>query len=65
MLMKLFDKKRIITISVSILVGLIFTGYILYDQSGKLGLTEFIAIGLTLVIAVGIAIFMIKKGNKL
>jgi len=64
MLMKLFDKKRIIIIGASIILGLIFTGYILYEQSGKLGLTEFIVLGLTLVIAVGTSIFMIKIGNK-
>lgn len=64
MLMKLFDKKRIIIIGASIILGLIFTGYILYEQSGKLGLTEFIVLGLTLVIAVGTSIVIIKKGNK-
>jgi LPXTG-motif cell wall-anchored protein len=64
MLMKLFDKKRIIIIVVSLILGLIFAGYILFKQTGELGSTELIALGLTLIIAVSIIVIMIKKGNK-
>ncbi|MBK8735825.1 MAG: hypothetical protein KBF69_02775 [Saprospiraceae bacterium] len=62
--MKLYDNKRITLIIFSIIGGLAFAAFLLYDQSGKIGQTEIIALTLTAVIAVVISVIMIKKGNK-
>ncbi len=62
--MKLYDNKRITLIIFSIIGGLAFSAFLLYDQSGKIGQTEIIALTLTVVIAVVISVIMIKKGNK-
>ena len=62
--MKLFDKKRILVIAVSIFLGLLLAAYLIYDQLGKFGPTGFIALGITLIISVSVSYLMIKIGNK-
>ncbi len=62
--MKLYDKKRIAIIIFSIIGGLAFATYLLYDQRGTIGQTEIIALTLTAIIAIVISVIMIKKGNK-
>jgi hypothetical protein len=62
--MKLYDRKRIALIIFFIIVGMIFSAYLLYDQRGTIGRTEIIALILTAVIAIAIATIMIVKGNK-
>lgn len=48
----------------SIIGGLAFGAYLLYNQSGTIGQTEMIALTLTAIIAIVISVIMIKKGNK-
>lgn len=48
----------------SVLIGLVFCAYLLYNKYGKLGQLEFISLGITAVIAFGVSFIMIKKGNK-
>jgi len=62
--MKLYDNKRIALIIFSIIGGLAFDTFLLYDQSGTIGQTEIIALTLTDIIAIVISVIMIKKGNK-
>jgi hypothetical protein len=62
--MKLYDNKRIALIIFSIIGGLAFAAYLLYDQRGTIGKTEIIALTLTAIIAIVISVIMIKKGNK-
>jgi hypothetical protein len=62
--MKLYDNKRITLIIFSIISGLAFAAYLLYDQSGTIGRTEIIALTLTAIIAITISVIIIKKGNK-
>jgi len=56
--------KKIIVIVFSIIGGLAFTAFALYDQSGKIGKTEVISLALTAIIAVVISIIIIKKIDK-
>jgi hypothetical protein len=56
--------KRIAVIIFSIIGGLAFTAFALYNQSGKIGQTEVISLALTAIIAVVISIIIIKKSNK-
>lgn len=62
--MKLFDRKRIIIIGAAIILGLIFGAFLLHEQTGKLGSTEFIALGATFLIAVTVSYLIVKKGNQ-
>ena len=62
--MKLVGNKQIALIIFSIIGGLLFAGYILYEQRGALEQTEMIALALTAIIGVAIAVFIIKRGNK-
>jgi len=62
--MKLYYKKRIAFIIFSVIIGLAFATYILYEQRGTIGQTEIIALILTAIIAIVISVIMIKKGNK-
>jgi hypothetical protein len=56
--------KKIIVIVFSIIGGLAFTAFALYNQSGKIGKTEVISLVLTAIIAVVISIIIIKKIDK-
>jgi hypothetical protein len=62
--MKVYANKRIAIIIFSIIGGLAFATFLLYDQSGKIGLTEIIALTLTAIIAIVISVIIIKKANK-
>jgi chromate transport protein ChrA len=62
--MKLYDKKRIKTIILASIVGLMFAAFVLYDQSGQIGQTEIIALSLTAVIIAIIFLVVIKIANK-
>jgi hypothetical protein len=62
--MKLYDKKRIGLISISIIFGICFATYILYEQKGRIGNNELLVLGITLVVAIVIGFVLIKKGNK-
>lgn len=62
--MKLYDNKRIGLIIISIVLGICFAAYLLYEQKGELGRTEYIVLGLTLSIAIAISLTVIKIGNK-
>jgi len=62
--MKLYDNKRIGLIIVSTILGICFAAYLLYEQRGVLGRTEYIVLGITLSIALTISVTVIKIGNK-
>lgn len=62
--MKLYDKKRIIYLILSIVGGLCFSAYLLYDQSGKIGRIEIISLTATAIMAIIILVALIKIGNK-
>ncbi|HUX61885.1 MAG TPA: hypothetical protein VMV32_11285 [Ignavibacteriaceae bacterium] len=62
--MKLYDKKRIAFIIFSIIVGIAFAAYSIYDQLGTIGQTDIIALTLTAITAIVISVIIIKKGNK-
>ncbi len=62
--MKLYDNKRIAFIIFSIIGGLVFGTYLLYDQRRTIEQTEIITLTLTAIIAIIISVIMIKRGNK-
>jgi len=62
--MKLYDKKRIIIISFSIILGLALSIYLFFEQIGTIGRKEIIILLITDLILVSILLIMIKKGNK-
>jgi len=62
--MKLYDNKRITLIIFSIIGGIAFAAFLLYDQRGTIGQTEIVALSLTAIIAIVISVIIIKKGNK-
>lgn len=62
--MKVYNNKRIIFFILSIIGGLFFATYLLYDQKAVIAQTEIITLALTAIIATAIIIIMIKKGNK-
>ena len=62
--MKLYDKKKIRLIIFSIIGGMIFSTFLLYEQRGKIGKVELFALGFTLLIAISISSIIIRKGNK-
>jgi len=62
--MKLAGKKSIILIGISILGGLIFSSYIIYEQKGQIGKLEIIPILISLLISIIIAILIIKRANR-
>ena len=62
--MKLFDKKRIVFILIAMLLGLVFSAFLLYEQFGKFGKTEIFILLITALIAATILLIIIKIGNK-
>jgi len=50
--MKLFDDKKITIIIISFVIGLIFSGYLIYDQQGVFGEKDIITLGITVQIPV-------------
>jgi len=60
--MKLYDYKRIAVIFFSIILGLAFSAYLLFEQIGVFGKKEILI--LTAIIAITISVIIIKKGNK-
>jgi hypothetical protein len=56
--------KRIAVILLSIIGGITFAAFALYNQSGKIGKTEVISLALTAIIAIVISIIIIKKSDK-
>ena len=61
---KTVDSKRISIIIFSIVLGICFAAYLLYDQRGIIGQSEVVILTLTAIIAFIIAIVIIKKANK-
>jgi hypothetical protein len=57
-------KKRIVLIIFSIISGLAFAAFLLYDQRGTIGQTEIIALSVTAVIAITISLIIIQRANK-
>lgn len=57
------SQKKVFLIIFSIIVGLCFTAFLLYDQRGIIGQTEIIALTFTTIITIIILVIMIKK-NK-
>jgi polyferredoxin len=62
--MKLIDRKRLILIAVSIILGLVFGAFLIYDQLGYFDWIGFAALGITLSITITILLAVIKIGNS-
>jgi len=62
--MKLVDRKRKVIIGSSLILGICFAAYLIYDQKGALTQRDFISLGITLLIGIIIALIVIKIANK-
>jgi hypothetical protein len=62
--MKLYEKKRIQLYIIASIGGLIFSAFGLYDQTGKIGKTEIIALTATAIVITIVTLIIIKIGNK-
>jgi hypothetical protein len=62
--MKLFDKQAEKRVLVSIILSIPFLCFVLWKQNGEIGITEFIIIVLTLLLAIGVLYLMKWYANK-
>ncbi len=61
---KLFDKKRIRTMVISGSIGVVFSGYLFYEQKGFFDMFDLIILGITSLFVAILFFVMIKFGNK-
>ena len=58
------NNKAIGIMAVGIILGISFATYILYDQKGYLGTTEYFVLGITLLLGIIISAVVIKIAKK-
>jgi hypothetical protein len=62
--MQLVDKKKKVIMIASIILGLGFSSYLIYEQEGQFGKSEIISIIGGALIAILIVMLVIRRANK-